>query len=76
MLIALNFAVGALLVISMVVFEKYEGLGLLTGIILLPCFLALALVNVGAIFFHFSAFAGNKIRGLKADAVTLAGSLG
>jgi hypothetical protein len=49
-LITLNFAIGVLLTISMVVFEKYELIGLLSGIFLLPGFLVLALVNVGAIF--------------------------
>ena len=45
-LITLNFVIGVLLTASMIVFEKYEGAGLLTGIFLLPCFLVLALVNV------------------------------
>jgi hypothetical protein len=60
-LITLNFAIGVLLTISIVVFEKYELIGLLSGIFLLPGFLVLALVNVGAIFFlwrkkHLRAF--------------------
>jgi hypothetical protein len=60
-LITLNFAIGVLLTISMVVFEKYELIGLLSGIFLLPSFLVLALINFGAIFLlwrkkHLRAF--------------------
>lgn len=49
-LVKINFSIGVLLTISMVVFEKYELIGLLSGMVLLPGFLLLALVNLGAIF--------------------------
>src|ERR1017187_1840178 len=49
-LIAFNFAIGVLLTIGMIVFQKYEGVGLLAGIILLPSFFVLAIVNIVAIF--------------------------
>ena len=49
-LIALNFAIGALLMVGMIAFQKYEGVGLLAGVFLLPGFFALALVNTAAIF--------------------------
>lgn len=49
-LITLNFVIGVLLAISIVVFQKSEGVGLLSGMVLLPSFFVLGIVNIVAIF--------------------------